>query len=186
MDKELDIKKLLLVIMIVSGFLFAQNEAYDALKVLEPYIGKWEIKEPTYGFFEGLPENTEIINSVEYKWITDRLAILETWEGRTLDGKQRINVGSILYTLDPATNSIKTKHFGYDGNVYWAGKGWIENKKNSLALHVEELTINGTHTTYTNELRILNKNTFQSQFIDINQGGKSIAKQPKRKFSRTK
>jgi len=49
-----------------------------------------------------------------------------------------------------------------------------------------ELTINGTHTTYTNELRILNKNTFQSQFIDINQGGKSIANQPRRKFSRTK
>ena len=56
-------KKILLVIMIVSGFLFAQNEAYDALKVLEPYIGKWKIKESTYGFFEGLPENTETINS---------------------------------------------------------------------------------------------------------------------------
>ena len=177
-------RKILLVIMIVSGFLFAQNEAYDALKVLEPYIGKWKIKESTYGFFEGLPENTETINSTEYRWITDRSAILETWEARTLDGKQRINVGSILYTLDPATNSIKTKHFGYDGNVYWTGKGWIEKKKNSLALHVEELTINGTHTTYTNEFRILNKNTFQSQFIDINQGGKSIENHPNRKFKR--
>jgi hypothetical protein len=95
-------------------------------------------------------------------------------------------VGSILYTLDPATNSIKTKHFGYDGNVYWTGKGWIEKKKNSLAFHIEELTINGTHTTYTNELRILNKNTFQSQFIDINQGGKSIENHPKRNFKRVK
>ena len=58
-------RKILLVIMIVSGFLFAQNEAYDALKVLEPYIGKWQIKESSYGFFEGLPEDTETINNVE-------------------------------------------------------------------------------------------------------------------------
>ena len=179
-------RKILLFVMIVSGLLFAQNEAYDALKVLEPYIGKWQIKESSYGFFEGLPEDTETINNVEYRWITDRSAILETWEARTLDGKQRINIGSILYALDPATNSIKTKHFGYDGNVYWSGNGWLEKRKNLLALHIEELTINGTHTTYTEELRILNKNSFQSQFIDINQGGKSISKQPKRKFSRTK
>ena len=48
--------------MIISGFLFAQNEAYNALKVLEPYIGKWQIKESSYGFFEGLPEDTETIN----------------------------------------------------------------------------------------------------------------------------
>jgi hypothetical protein len=89
---------------------------------------------------------------------------------------------------DIITNTMRThpscEFLIYDGNVYWTGKGWIEKRKNSLALHVEELTINGTHTTYTNEFRILNKNTFQSQFIDINQGGKPIENHPKRKFKR--
>ena len=184
--------------MIVSGFLFAQNEAYDALKVLEPYIGKWQIKESSYGFFEGLPENTEIINSVEYSWITDRSAILETWESRTLDGKQRINVGSILYTLDPATNSIKTKHFGYDGKVYWSGNGWLEKETwihmtpggptpwKTFRHHIEELTINGTHTRYTNEFQMSTDvdDQFESQFINIVQNGKVITDQIKRTMKR--
>ena len=180
------INKKCFIVFILSGLLFSQSEANDALRDLSPYIGKWESKQSSYGLFEGLPDNTDIILNVEYEWITDESAILETWESTSLDGKERINVGSILYTLDPATNSIKTKHFGYDGNVYWTGKGWIEKKKNSLALHIEELTINGTHTTYTNEFRILNKNAFQSQFIDINQGGEPIENHPKRKFKREK
>ena len=191
-------KKILLVIMIVSGFLFAQNEAYDALKVLEPYIGKWKIKESTYGFFEGLPENTETINSVEYRWITDRSAILETWESTSLDGKERINVGSILYTLDPATNSIKTKHFGYDGKVYWSGNGWLEKETwihmtpggptpwETFRHHIEELTINGTHTRYTNEFQMSTDvdDQFESQFVNIFQNGKVITDQTKRTMKR--
>ena len=101
-----------------------------------------------------------------------------------MDGKQKINVGSIIYTLDPATNSIKTKHFGYDGNVYWSGNGWLGKKKNKYALHVQELTINGTHTRYTDEFRMVNNKTFESQIVNISQNGKVIANQSKRKMKR--
>jgi len=59
-------KKILLIVMFISGVLYAQNEAYDALNVLEPLIGKWQIKEMSYGFFEGLPDNTEMVTSNEY------------------------------------------------------------------------------------------------------------------------
>ena len=179
-------KKILLIVMFISGVLYAQNEAYDALNVLEPLIGKWQTKEMSYGFFEGLPDNTEMVTSNEYKWITEKSAILGTWEAYTSDGKQKINQGSILYYLDPATKSIRTKHFGYDGKVYWTGNGRIENRKNSFAVHIEELTINGTHTAYTNEIRIINNDTYQSQFVNINQGGKPIEDHPNRNFKRVK
>ena len=179
-------KKILLIVMFISGVLYAQNEAYDALNVLEPLIGKWQTKEMSYGFFEGLPDNTEMVTSNEYKWITEKSAILGTWEAYTTDGKQKINHGSILFYLDPATKSIRTKHFGYDGKVYWTGNGRIENRKNSLAVHIEELTINGTHTAYTNEIRIINNDTYQSQFVNINQGGKPIEDHPNRNFKRVK
>ena len=178
------INKKCFIVFILSGLLFSQSEANDALRDLSPYIGKWESKQSSYGLFEGLPDNTDIIYNVEYEWITDKSAILETWESTSLDGKQKINVGSIIYTLDPATNSIKTKHFGYDGNVYWSGNGWLEKRKNKHALHVEELTINGTHTRYTDEFRMVNNKTFESQFVNISQNGKVIANQSKRKMKR--
>ena len=179
-------KKIILVVMIIGGWLHAQNEAYDALKVLEPFIGKWQTNEMSFGFFEGLPDNTEMVTNEEYKWITEKSAILETWEAYTSDGKQKINHGSILFYLDPATNAIRTKHFGYDGKVYWTGNGRIENRENLLAIHVEELTINGTHTAYTNEIRILKNNTYQSHFVNIYQGGKPIEDHPNRNLKRVK
>tara|TARA_B000000460_G_C21489726_1_gene381031 strand:- start:695 stop:1252 length:558 start_codon:yes stop_codon:yes gene_type:complete len=182
----------------LSGLLFSQSEAYDALRDLSPYIGKWESKQSSYGLFEGLPDNTDIIYNVEYEWITDESAILETWESTSLDGKERINVGSILYTLDPATNSIKTKHFGYDGKVYWSGNGWLEKETwihmtpggptpwKTFRHHIEELTINGTHTRYTNEFQMSTDvdDQFESQFVNIVQNGKVITDQTKRTMKR--
>ena len=182
----------------LSGLLFSQSEANDALRDLSPYIGKWESKQSSYGLFEGLPDNTDIIFNVEYEWITDESAILETWESTSLDGKERINVGSILYTLDPATNSIKTKHFGYDGKVYWSGNGWLEKETwihmtpggptpwKTFRHHIEELTINGTHTRYTNEFQMSTDvdDQFESQFVNIVQNGKVITDQTKRTMKR--
>ena len=192
------INKKCFVVFMLSGLLFSQSEAYDALRDLSPYIGKWESKQSSYGLFEGLPDNTDIILNVEYEWITDESAILETWESTSLDGKERINVGSILYTLDPATNSIKTKHFGYDGKVYWSGNGWLEKETwihmtpggptpwQTFRHHIEELTINGTHTRYTNEFQWSTDvdDQFESQFVNIVQNGKVITDQTKRTMKR--
>ena len=177
------INKKYLALFIFSGLLFSQSEANDALRDLSPYIGKWESKQSSYGLFEGLPDNTDIIYNVEYT---------------SLDGKERINVGSILYTLDPATNSIKTKHFGYDGKVYWSGNGWLEKETwihmtpggptpwETFRHHIEELTINGTHTRYTNEFQMSTDvdDQFESQFVNIVQNGKVITDQTKRTMKR--
>ena len=42
--------------LFISGTLFAQSEAYDALKVFEPFIGEWFSKHKSIGAFEGLPK----------------------------------------------------------------------------------------------------------------------------------
>lgn len=183
-----------MILLAFCGFLYSQDEAKNSLTDLSPFIGKWESKQSSYGLFEGLPDNKDVLLNIEYKWITDETAILETWEANSLDGKERINIGSILYTLDPATNSIKTTHFGYDGKVYWSGSGWLETKNfinmtefgptpwKEFRHHVEELTINGTHTRYTNVFQMSTEvdGQFESQFKNIIQDGKVIKDQTKR------
>ena len=46
--------------LFISGSLFAQSEAYDVLKVFEPFIGEWFSKHKRIGAFEGLPKDKQI------------------------------------------------------------------------------------------------------------------------------
>ena len=89
-----------------------------------------------------------------------------------------------MYTLDPSTNTIKTKHFGYDGKVYWTGKGWIESKDSTLHTYVEEMTINGTKTNYTNVKSLITELTFSNQYTNFTQNGKRLKDQPVQKMRR--
>ena len=171
-------------VLFLSGALIAQTEAYDALKVLEPLIGEWYSKHKSSGVFEGEPKNTNIISSYKYEWIAEKSAILETWRSATEKGNKRVHVGSIVYTLDPSTNTIKTKHFGYDGKVYWTGKGWIESKDSTLHTYVEEMTINGTKTNYTNVKSLITELTFSNQYTNFTQNGKRLKDQPVQKMRR--
>ena len=98
--------KSLFSILFLSGALFAQSEAYIALKVLEPLIGEWMSKHKSLGVFEGEPDNQAIVSSYSFEWVTDKTAILETWRSSTEKDSKRIHTGSILYTLDPSSNTI--------------------------------------------------------------------------------
>ena len=51
--------KSLISVVLLSGGLFAQLEAYEALKVFEPFIGEWFSKHNSVGAFEGLPKNKQ-------------------------------------------------------------------------------------------------------------------------------
>ena len=164
--------KSLFSILFISGSLFAQTEAYDALKVLEPLIGEWMSKHKSLGVFEGEPNNKELVSSYKYEWITDKTAILETW----------ITLSKSILSL--STNTIKTKHFGYDGKVYWTGKGWVELQDSTIYTYVEELTINGTKTNYTNVKTLVNELTFNNQYTNFTQDGKSLKDQPVQKMRR--
>ena len=170
--------KSLFSVLFLSGAIFAQSEAYNALRVLEPLIGEWMSKHKSLGVFEGEPNNQAIVSSYSFEWVTDKTAILETWRSSTEKGNKRIHTGSILYTLDPSSNTIKTKHYGYDGKVYWTGKGWVELQDSTIYTHVEELTINGTKTNYTNVKTLVNELSFNNQYTNFIQNGKSIKDQP--------
>ena len=178
------ILKLLLSLLFTPGMLYSQSEAYNALKIFEPLLGEWMSKHKSLGVFEGEPNNKEIISSYTYEWITDKTAILETWTSLTVKDNKRIHSGSILYTLDPLTSTIKTKHYGYDGKVYWTGKGWIESKDSTIYTYVEELTINGTKTNYVNVKTMLNNLTFNNQYTNFSQNGKLLKDQPIQKMRR--
>ena len=173
-----------LSLLLFSGTLFSQTEAYDALKVMEPLIGEWFSKHKSQGNFEGEPKNTQLISNYKYEWIAEKTAIVETWRSSIEKTDKRVHVGSIVYTLDPATNSIKTKHFGYDGKVYWTGKGWVEFSDSTMYTYVEELTVNGTKTNYTNVKKIISSLEFSNQYTNFNQNGKRLKDQPVQKMRR--
>ena len=170
--------------LFISGSLFAQSEAYDALKVFEPFIGEWFSKHNSIGVFEGLPKDKQIESYTKYEWITDKTAVKETWRATYPNSDKRVNVGSIVYVLDPLTNTITTKHFGYDGNVYWTGKGWVESKDSAVYVYTEEMTINGTKTNYTTVRKVADNLTIESQYINFIQNGKPLEDQPMRKLRR--
>ena len=78
--------------ILLSISLFSQSEAYDALKVLEPFIGEWYSKHKSIGVFEGLPNNKEIISTTKYEWITDKSAVLETWRSTSVKNEEKIAI----------------------------------------------------------------------------------------------
>ena len=178
-------RNLIYTLLVLSNFTFAQSEAYEALKIFEPFIGEWFSKHNSVGVFEGLPKNKQIESATKYEWITDKTAVMETWRSTFPNSDKRVNVGSIIYSLDPSTNTIKSKHFGYDGKVYWSGKGWVETKDSAIYVYTEELTINGTVTNYTTVRRPAENNILESQYIGFIQNGKPLKDQPLRKMSRT-
>ena len=89
--------------MLLSCGLFAQSEAYEALKVFEPFIGEWFSKHNSVGAFEGLPKNKQIESETKFEWITDKTAVMETWRSTITNSDKWDNVGSNIYSLDPAT-----------------------------------------------------------------------------------
>jgi hypothetical protein len=50
--------------------------------------------------------------------------------------------------------------------------------------YVEELTINGTKTNYTNIKSLITKLTFDNQYTNFTQNGKSLKDQPVQKMRR--
>ena len=72
-------RKLICTLLVLSNFTFAQSEAYEALKIFEPFIGEWFSKHNSVGAFEGLPKNKQIESATKYEWITDKTAVMETW-----------------------------------------------------------------------------------------------------------
>ena len=118
------------------------------------------------------------------RFVQQQTGMLTQWElHSTTDGK-RVAYGSALVVLDPATQSLKGFHWGYDGDVYWTGTSLVDVLPRELRFHTQELTINGTFTRYTLTDQLLEDGTMRSQHVDVRQTGKTLPDIAPKIFSR--
>lgn len=168
-----------ILMLLIIGALYggdAGRPTYEALRVFEPLIGKWEGKSESIGIFEGLPNagTTKTINRSVYSWVLDKTGVKREWKTLSFDGKTVINIGTSVFTLDPATKNIVSNNFGYDGPVYWAGHGRATVDGSSFIFDIEEITINGTYTDYTMKVNLDGKDLMKWQIVDVTQDQKKL------------
>ena len=108
------------------------------------------------------------------RWILNKTAVQITWEGKFKDDGTPFNLGTGIITLDPVSNKLNWNSFGYDGKVYWTGKGVVELKDKILHFDNEENTINKTNTKYQATRRKSNGKTTILSHKNLVQNGKNI------------
>ena len=167
---------LLGVISIQNAIAQAANShpTTKALKVLQPFIGNWTGEFKAIGGFEGLEKGRMVAGSERVKWISNKTAVQITWDNKFKDDGKPFAFGTGIITLNPLTKKLNWNSFGYDGEVYWTGKGVGEVKNGSLHFDVEENTINKTNTKYQSTRSILNKKTMINRHDNLVQNGKKI------------
>ena len=167
---------LLGVISIQNAFAQAANShpTTKALKVFQPFIGNWTGEFKAFGGFEGLEKGRIVAGTEQVKWILNKTAVQITWDGKFKDDGKQFNFGTGIITLNPLTKKLNWNSFGYDGEVYWTGKGVAEVKNGLLSIDVEENTINKTNTKYQTTRRKLNNKTTIIQHKNLVQNGKKI------------
>jgi len=141
---------LLGVISIQNAFAQAANShpTTKALKVFQPFIGNWTGEFKAFGGFEGLEKGRIVAGTEQVKWILNKTAVQITWDNKFKDDGKPFAFGTGIITLNPITKRLNWNSFGYDGEVYWTGKGVGEVKNGLLRFDVEENTINKTNTKY--------------------------------------
>ena len=86
--------------------------------------------------------------------------------------------------MDPVTKNIVSNSFGYDGPIYWTGHGRASINEKNYIFNIEEVTINGTYTEYTNQLNLDGKNRYKWQLKNEIQNQKKLPDAPKRLMKR--
>ena len=171
------------VVLALFGFIAVQtataqapnpHPAKEALKGLQPFIGNWTGEFKAFGGFEGLEKGRIVTGTERVKWILNKTAVQFTWDNKFKDDGKPFNFGTGIITLDPVTKKLNWNSFGYDGEVYWTGKGVGEVKNGLLHFDVEENTINKTNTKYQSTRSKPNKKMTVIQHNNLVQNGKKI------------
>jgi hypothetical protein len=149
------------------------HPAHEALKGLQPFIGNWAGEFEAEGGFEGLAKGRMVTGTNHLRWILNKTAIQLTWD----------NTFGII-TLDPLSKKLNWHSFGYDGKVYWSGKGVGEVKDKVLYFKIEENTINKTNTKYELERRKSNGKTMIVSYLNLVKDGKRIGSLKDNKMTR--
>jgi hypothetical protein len=171
------------VVLALFGFIAVQtataqapnpHPAQEALKGLQPFIGNWASEFKAFGGFEGLAKEKMVTGTERVRWILNKTAVQITWDGKFKDDGTPFNLGTGIITLDPVSNKLNWNSFGYDGKVYWTGKGVVELKDKILHFDNEENTINKTNTKYQATRRKSNGKTTILSHKNLVQNGKKI------------
>ena len=118
------------------------------------------------------------------RWILNKTAVQLTWENKFKDDGKPFNFGTGIITLDPLSKKLNWDSFGYDGKVYWTGKGVGEFKDNVLHFKIEENTINKTNTKYETKRHKSNGRTMIVSHINLVKDGKEIGSLKDNKMTR--
>ena len=181
------------VVLALSGFIVVQtataqapnpHPAHEALKGLQPFIGNWASEFESYGGFEGLEKGRMVTGSNRFRWILNKTAVQMTWDNKFKDDGKPFNFGTSIITLDPVSKKLISHSFGYDGKVYWTGKGVMEIKDKVLHFDIEENTINKTNTKYQSTRRKSNRDTTIVVHKNLVQNGKKIGDLKESKLTR--
>ena len=180
-------------VLALSGFIAVQtataqapnpHPAQEALKGLQPFIGNWAGEFEAFGGFEGLEKGRMVTGSSRFVWILNTTAVKGTWDNKFKDSGKTFNFGTSIITLDPVSKKLICYKFGYDGKVYWTGKGSVVLKDKVLHFDVEENTINNTNTKYQTTRRKSNRNTTIVNHKNLVQNGKKIGDLKEMKMTR--
>ena len=170
-------------VVTMFGFIAVQNAtaqapnphpAHEALKGLQPFIGNWAGEFEAFGGFEGLEKGRMVTGSNRFRWILNKTAVQVTWDNKLKNDGKPFNFGTGIITLDPLSKKLNWHSFGYDGKVYWTGKGVGELKNKLLHFKIEENTINKTNTKYQSTRRKSNRKTTILSHKNLVQNGKEI------------
>jgi hypothetical protein len=171
------------VVLALSGFIVVQtataqapnpHPAQEALKGLQPFIGNWAGEFEAIGGFEGLAKGKMVTGTERVRWILNKTAVQMTWDNKFKDDGKSFNFGTGIITLDPVSKKLNWSSFGYDGKVYWTGKGVVELKTTGLHFDIEENTINKTNTKYQSTRLKTNRKTMIVQHKNLVQNDKKI------------
>jgi hypothetical protein len=180
-------------VVTMFGFIAVQNAtaqapnphpAHEALKGLQPFIGNWAGEFEAFGGFEGLEKGRMVTGSNRFRWILNKTAVQLTWDNKFKDDGRPFNFGTGIITLDPVSKKLNFNSFGYDGKVYWTGKGVVELKDKVLHFDTEENTINKTNTKYQSTRRKSNRKTTIINHNNLVQNGKKIGDLKEMKMTR--
>jgi len=181
------------VVLALSGFIVVQtataqapnpHPAHEALKGLQPFIGNWASEFESYGGFEGLEKGRMVTGSSRFVWILNKTAVKGTWDNKFKDNGKTFNFGTSIITLDPVSKKLISHSFGYDGKVYWTGKGVVVLKDKVLHFDIEENTIDKTNTKYQSTRRKSNRDTTIVVHKNLVQNGKKIGEDKEIKMTR--
>ena len=150
------------------------HPAQEALKGLQPFIGNWAGENEAIGGFEGLAKGKMVTGTERVRWILNKTAVQFTWDDKFKDDGKTFAFGTSIITLDPVSKKLISHSFGYDGKVYWTGKGVVELKDKVRHFDMEENTINKTNTKYQSTRRKPDRKTTIIHHKNLVQNGKKI------------